>query len=952
MFGDIMAAEVPAGAAPFFAACGLKSAAILAAALLACAAMRRTSAAARHVVVSVSLAGLLVLPLVSAFGPSLAVVALPGLGSPDAPREEEVPARGMASPTPLAVGPNQADTVTFDDSQVAGGSKALQQPGGLDLDGRPVNWAGLLMALWVVGAFAALLPVGLGLLSTMRKARNAETITAPAWIGLLDELRQRLGVRRPVRLLRCGEGEIPTTWGVFRSVIALPAEADAWPEDRKRVVLLHELAHVKRHDYAIQLMGYIARAQHWFNPLAWLAVQALRMESERACDDLLLGAGSRASDYARHLIDMVRTLRPASSAAFVAIAMARRTWLERRIRAILDGRIRRGAVSRRALGAALVVAVAACGVLAVLQPASRVLAGAEDGVVETTLACGAKVALISVRRHNADDKTFWRPDGTPMAEAPYDHYMSPMVDDGRDLYEVAWSYSDLPDGVILFGTWVPERRGGVSASTQFDDWNGSGRLNVETVSVPKGTQTITVGLRVPDGNWRQPFNGATFGGESGAIGSGEWSLAWGELYEKDGEARITVTDNGTATKGYSRLVATDASGAKHYSSHLTGAGGGNFRVNTFRFRDVSVDDIREFRFETCGYESAEFRNVSLAPGQHTEVKLSPRAIDPAGPASRNGARYQRLIGMAFKMYANEAKGERWPAKTSERGAFYPELSDTFLNFLGDGNSRDELVAYLKGETGVAVCYLGYGVNEDEKASEVLAHYRTGGAGQDDLELRHAQWPLAAVADGVYHIQRIRSGVERFFITDINDPTAGERTRSRLPVLWELPHARRDGAIGGHVLYMDGHTEWKPYPGEFPMTEQTVTAIREAMQAPVEKQSADAGTSERTGQGRERTRDTEPEAPLRLIRILPFEDDSYRAQIAVKSDVRARWYREGEAFDGYRIERIDPDEETVTVYSEGHKEIFVLRLEMIYDAGGTRAVLDADDGRVRIIDDQR
>ena len=174
---------------------------------------------------------------------------------------------------------------------------------------------------------------------------------------------------RRVSVRLCPDRVMPMVWGVLRPVVLLPAEVTAWPQALQRDVLLHELAHVRRHDYLNQLIARLACAVHWFNPLAWVAARRLRAERERACDDHVLGTGASACDYAEHLVAVARRLRPAGRGT-LGVAMAGRSAFGERVTALLDPRRARGVLTgalllRSGLGAACLIVP-----LAALHPGS------------------------------------------------------------------------------------------------------------------------------------------------------------------------------------------------------------------------------------------------------------------------------------------------------------------------------------------------------------------------------------------------------------------------------------------------------------------------------------------------------------------------------------------------------------------------------------------------------
>ena len=233
------------------------------------------------------------------------------------------------------------------------------------------SWGARLLVAWLAGVLFVLGRLALGMLRVRQAGLRARPLTGGMAAEVLPALAAWSGVTRRVTLLEGEDGRtMPLTWGVLRPRILLPAAHREWPAARLKAVLLHELAHVRRLDCLAQVAAEAACALHWFNPLAWMAARQLRLEAEHACDDHVLAAGARPSDYAGHLLELARLFRTPSSMDAPAVAVARPAQLRTRLLAVLAEERRRGPVSERAAllalvaAAALVVPLAATGLAA------------------------------------------------------------------------------------------------------------------------------------------------------------------------------------------------------------------------------------------------------------------------------------------------------------------------------------------------------------------------------------------------------------------------------------------------------------------------------------------------------------------------------------------------------------------------------------------------------------
>ena len=140
-------------------------------------------------------------------------------------------------------------------------------------------------------------------------------------------------------------------------VILLPIDANRWQTERLRAVLLHELAHIKRWDWTMQMVAQVTCAIYWFNPLVWFVARWMRIEAEQACDDHVLNAGYRSTDYAQHLLDITRNVKIAKAASLAAVAIARSSKIETRLRTVLAENLSRHPMTKIAVGIGLLVLI-------------------------------------------------------------------------------------------------------------------------------------------------------------------------------------------------------------------------------------------------------------------------------------------------------------------------------------------------------------------------------------------------------------------------------------------------------------------------------------------------------------------------------------------------------------------------------------------------------------------
>jgi beta-lactamase regulating signal transducer with metallopeptidase domain len=350
-----------------------KATLMLVAALAVTRLARHARASVRHLVIASCFAALIALPLLLAAVPAVTI---------------DVPAAFVtAAPAP------QPLPSTTTRSTIASAAEVSRQL-------LPAMAIGdVLRAIWLAGTVVFLIPVGMvsWKLSTIRR-----TGLPVAWNrDALAQLAASRGVATPVELVEHEAVPGPMTFGVTRPLIVLPLDARDWSDAELRRALLHELEHIQRGDWIMQIMARVVTACYWFHPLVWMAWRRLCLEAERSCDDAVV-MSEEGTDYAEQLVTLAQ--RMSATPVQPLLGMANRSDLSTRVTAVLDDRLRRGragfALAAGTLASAAIVVATVAPVRAVMKEEAVVAA------VETDEQRGRRLAP-GERRVRAMDRALY-----------------------------------------------------------------------------------------------------------------------------------------------------------------------------------------------------------------------------------------------------------------------------------------------------------------------------------------------------------------------------------------------------------------------------------------------------------------------------------------------------------------------------------------------------------------
>lgn len=287
-------------------------------------------ASARHLLLAAMFAALLALPLIAVTAPEMTFEVPVSYSDSSITKPGSVPASGALTPT------------------TGGNFEPIpKEAGGWTAPG----WATIVRTGWATGAVLLLVSLAINLWRLRRLRRQG--LPALELRDFTQSLAVESGIRRTVEILMHEDIQAPLTYGLRRPVILLPPDARDWSEADLRRVLVHELEHVRRGDWVIQVTVRATCAFYWFHPLIWAAWRRFCLEAERACDDAVIQS-AESTEYADQLVLLARRLTKPTAPTIPG--MANRSDLSKRVSAILDRRQRRGRAGLPAAASAMLVA--------------------------------------------------------------------------------------------------------------------------------------------------------------------------------------------------------------------------------------------------------------------------------------------------------------------------------------------------------------------------------------------------------------------------------------------------------------------------------------------------------------------------------------------------------------------------------------------------------------------
>ncbi len=674
----------------------------------------------------------------------------------------------------------------------------------------------------------------------LARASQAPPEVTSRYAAIADALHLK---KRP-RLLVTGDLESPALAGVIAPTVLLPA----WMVEQEASTdvdwaLRHELMHHKLRDTFANGIRQLTHALFFFHPVTWWGGRKWEEAAEQACDRALVATESDVNAYAENLYMMLAQIHGRRQQVVMTGLFATRTQIGRRIAALLANPLqfpaKLGAIS------------AAC--LIVLAGATLAV-GATFGAETPTSA----VAVSDEARAAVDD-AIERLSTTNEAQA--DRIVT--------IFDTVRSQPNQQALAVLceyLESDVATKRRSAIYILQMLPWDDPAPAFAPLRTLLKHSESITRGMASMSlatlgdmeshdamadmlATDKDPYARRCAAWALGELNNAE-SVPLLKRARRDKNAAVKANaQNALERIAYLKAYA-DATGDKAKVARAFWVIGGSVATQTTRLDGaVAVFEAAEQSVVRAVYDTAvagasqTFENVakyvsmrlgfdSKSPG---EISTSSASKAQAGDGEASAPdrlaascmNNLKQLGLVCVMFAAEARGGNFPLLDPRPGRLAPLKEDLYPEFMAEPRilmcpTDAERTQKAKNAEGApdwifddqSYWYLGYALSNEAQGLEYINAYRKQAASGKGFEkdLKNEQ--------GKQPIRRLRNGVERFLITDLNDPKGNPC--DRIPVMIERPGHHKGGSA---VLFLDGHVELIPYPGKFPMTERFITALQ-------------------------------------------------------------------------------------------------------------------------------
>ena len=482
--------------------------------------------------------------------------------------------------------------------------------------------AGFIVYGWLIGVFGFCL-WHLGGWRQLQKLRR--TMVKPVGeklVSKMNKLADAIGVKRVVSLMESALVAGPVVVGWLKPVILLPGSAlTGLNPEQLEAILAHELAHIRRCDYLVNIIQTAVEIVGFYNPAIWWVSAKIRAERENCCDDIAVALTGDRVNYVRALTAMEEV----RGGYKLAVAGSGGSLFDRAKRLLTKDKDISGEKSL------LTAAVAVLLLAMVAIPAGFAMSSKADGKKDAisksensdykvTLDNGVTVELMGVCEHPSADKQWWNPDGNLLEQRPWEKINGSVSDGwGVKSYEFAFKLiypaDNVPGWYVIF-----EDRSSI-ASGSFES-SQTGQTNWFAVALPSDKKDIDIMVALATGEWKTRFSHkVTAGTGVFAEGSNKEGVAWFSPVESEGKTSIVASHSFRSSQA--RIVAVDKEGVEHSGQYSSGtfAESESDTITLQAFFPLTLDQIKEFRLQTRSYQKYVFNNVSLRPGNKTDVQV-------------------------------------------------------------------------------------------------------------------------------------------------------------------------------------------------------------------------------------------------------------------------------------------------------------------------------------------